>query len=105
MLQDAGEWKDEYTPVIHKIYSKCKESEECMFKRNIVRPCVAMSLGKDFNDVVAMDLKKWGDLWILYVIDTWSRYTVGTFITRKLPLQTPKPKIKEGVLLSTFWIK
>ena len=42
-------------------------------------------MGKFFNDVVCMDLKKWRGGYILHLIDMWSRYSVSTFITRKLP--------------------
>ena len=35
-----------------------------------------------------MDLKKWGNRWILHLIDMWSRLTVSVFIDRKRPSDT-----------------
>ena len=44
-----------------------------------------MPIVHEFNEKVAMDLKKWKGCWILHVIDMWSRYTVSVFINRKRP--------------------
>ena len=33
-------------------------------------------MAKKFNDGVAMDLKHWGQRWILHLIDMWSRLTI-----------------------------
>ena len=38
-----------------------------------------------FNQKVYMDLKKWGDKWILHLIDMFSRLSISTFISRKRP--------------------
>ena len=32
-----------------------------------------------------MDLKKWGNKWILHLIDIWSRFSVSVFVDRKRP--------------------
>ena len=42
-------------------------------------------MASQFNEKVTLDLKKWGDKWILHMIDMWSRLTVSKFITRKRP--------------------
>ena len=42
-------------------------------------------MASEFNEKVAMDLKKWNDRYILHIIDMWSRYTVSVFIIRKTP--------------------
>ena len=39
-----------------------------------------MPMVKDFNEKVAMDLKYYKGLWILHMIDIWSRYTISVFI-------------------------
>lgn len=44
-----------------------------------------MPMAHEFNEKVAMDLKKWKGCWILHMIDMWSRYTVSVFINRKRP--------------------
>lgn len=42
-------------------------------------------MAKTFNEMVAMDLKKWNEKWILHIIDMFSRFTVSVFIDRKKP--------------------
>lgn len=84
LLKDANVWKDDYQNLLDRVYEKCRESGLCRFKR-VVRPAVSMSLSKDFNEKVAMDLKSWNGKWILHIIDLWSRYTMSTFISRKRP--------------------
>ena len=38
---------------------------------------------ENFNEKVAMNLKKWGNRWILHLVDMWSRVTASVFINRK----------------------
>ena len=84
LLKDAGVWEDRYMEVLNRIYSEC---EIChVFARTPARPVVALSLAREFNQVVAMDLKYWKKgLWILHLVDVFSRYTMSDFITRKKP--------------------
>ena len=49
------------------------------------RPSVALEMATDFNECIAMDLKFWGDKYILYIVDTFSSYTQATVIDRKNP--------------------
>lgn len=49
------------------------------------RPSVSTPLAHDFNDKVALDLKKWRNRWILHMVDMWSRLTISVFIDRKKP--------------------
>ena len=43
-------------------------------------------MAREFNEVIAMDLKYWKKgLWILHLVDMFSRYTISEFITRKKP--------------------
>ncbi|XP_066914214.1 uncharacterized protein [Clytia hemisphaerica] len=58
-----------------------------MYPTTPPRPAVALPLAAQFNDKVALDLKKWGDKWILHMIDMWSRLTVSKFISRKKPTE------------------
>ena len=85
LLKDAGTWKEEYKLNMDKIHEKCQQSGLCRFKDRITRPVVAMSLASDFNEKIAMDLKKWNGRWILHIVDLWSRFTVSAFIPRKRP--------------------
>ena len=46
-----------------------------------------MPMATKFNVVqsskVAMDLKQWNGLWILHIIDMWSRYTLSVLLLEK----------------------
>lgn len=46
------------------------------------RPVVGMLMATQFNEKVAIDLKQWNGMWILHIIDMWSRYTISVFINR-----------------------
>ena len=85
LLKDAGAWKEEYKQNMNIVYDKCQQSGACRFKAKVTRPVVAMSLASDFNEKIAMDLKKWNGRWILHIVDLWSRFTISTFISRKRP--------------------
>ena len=46
-----------------------------------------------------MDLKQYKDLWMLHMIDMWSRYTLSVFIQRKKPCDVIYAMIKNWVLV------
>lgn len=83
LLKDAGVWDDKYQDVMNEICESCQICK--MYSRTPPRPVVAMPLASKFNEKVAMDLKKWKMIWILYLVDLWSRYTVSVPIQRKKP--------------------
>ena len=85
LLQDASVWKDEYKDSLSGVYEKCKTSGLCRFKDKVIKPVVALPLARDFNEKVAIDLKKWGEQWILHIVDMYSRFTVSVFVNRKKP--------------------
>ena len=85
LLQDAAVWSDDYKGVIKGVYEKCEQSGLCRFKDKIISPVVCLPMAKDFNEKVAIDLKKWDDHWILHMVDMWSRFTVSVFVSRKKP--------------------
>ena len=87
LLKDANVWKDDYQNLLDRVYEKCRENGLCRFKR-VVRPAVSMSLSKDFNEKVAMDLKSWNGKWILHIIDLWSRQIKLQLETDYLDCQT-----------------
>ena len=83
LLKGAGQWIDTFDEMLEKIIDGC---EGCILrKRNPVRPSVAFPLSNDFNQCVAMDLKIWNKQPILYMVDTFTRYTIGTLLKSKSP--------------------
>ncbi len=91
-LKSADQFSDSFIPIIDKIIDGC---EGCLVrKRSPDRPAVALNPGKDFNDVVALDLKIFKGKYILYMVDCFTRYTVGTVIPSKDPQVVIKAMIK-----------
>jgi hypothetical protein len=83
VLKTAENWTPKFSGMIDKIISGC---EGCiMVKRSPDRPAVAMPMSTDFNQTVTMDLKIWKGKIILYMIDSFTRYTVATVIRNKEP--------------------
>ena len=90
---------NEYTQsLINKIYQQCLS---CItFKKGIPKPHVAAPLGNDFNETIAVDLKIWpkkGKI-VLYIVDAFSRFTLGTEVKDKQADTIIKPILEEWIL-------
>ncbi|CAH1238877.1 Hypp5656 [Branchiostoma lanceolatum] len=83
LLQGANAWRSHYAPILQEICQSCDVCKR--FKRGAARPVVALPKSTRFNQVVAMDLKKWGSQYLLYFVDEFSRLTVAKRIARKYP--------------------
>ena len=70
LLKDANAWNNEFHADIEKISKNCLICKS--FAKTPPRPVVIFPLAHIFNEKVAMDLKCWGDKWILHLIDMWS---------------------------------
>ena len=83
LLKNAGITDEEYDQCIDEISEGCEICKK--YQRTPSRPIVSLPLAKDFNDVVAMDLKEWkkGSIYILYMIDVSTRYTRAAIIKNK----------------------
>ena len=91
-LKSADQFKDSFIPIIDKIIDGC---EGCLLRRRSPdRPAVALNPAKDFNDIIAMDLKIWEGKYILYLVDSFTRYTQATIIPSKEPQEVIKAIIK-----------
>ena len=96
LLKGAEKWRDHFDEMIDKIIDGC---EGCIFKKRLPdRPSVALPLANDFNNCVAMDLKIWKGIPILYMIDCFTRFTVGTVLKSK----TPEAVVKAFM---THWVR
>ena len=83
LLQDADQWKDEYSNLLVDIGNTCELCKR--YAKTPSRPVVGLPMASQFNEKVSMDLKQWNGHWILHTIDMWSRYIVSVFINRKKP--------------------
>ncbi len=104
-LKSADQFKDSFTPIIDKIINGC---EGCLLRRRSPdRPVVALNPAKDFNDIVAMDLKIWEGKYLLYLVDNFTRYTQATVIPSKEPQEVIKGIMKLWIRVfskpGNFW--
>ena len=86
ILKEADQWNEKFSEMIDQIMDSC---EGCiMRKRSPDRPAVAPPLSNDFGQVLCVDLKIWDKnkgVYILYMIDHFTRYQVATVIRSKEP--------------------
>ena len=86
ILKEAGQWKEKFSTMIDKIMDAC---EGCIMRlRTPDRPAVAPPMANDFGQVLGMDLKVWDknkNVYILYMIDIFTRFQVATVIKSKEP--------------------
>ena len=84
LIKSAEQWDPKFSKMIDLIIDGC---EGCILrKRSPDKPAVALPMAKDFNHILAMDLKKWDDRnYILYFVDLFTKYTVGVVIQDKKP--------------------
>ena len=59
LLQDANQWKPDFAPILNSI-SEPSEIRK-LYHRTPSQPAVCFPQAENFNEKVAMDLKKWGN--------------------------------------------
>ncbi|XP_057302644.1 uncharacterized protein LOC130636814 [Hydractinia symbiolongicarpus] len=85
LLVDAKLYDEDCKRILDQIEQDCETWKK--FKRTQPRPVVSLPLATDFNQCVVMDLKEWvkSKIWLFYLIDTATRFTLATVIRSKLP--------------------
>ena len=78
-----------------------------MFKiqESSLKPVAGFSLLKDFNDVIAMDLKEINGHKILHIIDQATRYSVATIVKSKQKEEIVKVISRIGLLCLDLQMK
>ncbi len=91
ILKEAGKWKEKFSDMIDKIMNKC---EGCLLRRRVPdKPSVAPPMANDFGQVLTIDLKVWDmhkGIYIMYMIDQFTRFQVAAVIRSKEPAQIVK---------------
>ena len=77
----AGWMSPELTTLIERVVNDCKVCQK--FKTSIARPFVTLPKATSFNEVVTLDLKEYGPKYVLWIIDSFSRFMVGKLINNK----------------------
>lgn len=83
LLKDAGIQDTDYFRFVEEITDNCNICRK--YKRTPSRPVVSLPLARDFNEVVAMDLKEWkkGEVYFLHLVDVATRYSRSVVIYDK----------------------
>ena len=93
LVSSAGVTDKEFSDILQDHAEQC---EICLrYRKKNPRPIVGMSLSKEFNDSVAMDLKFFDQSIILHMIDLTTRYSVAVVIPNK-----KKDTIVEHVIMN-----
>ncbi len=81
LLKDANVQDKETFDMVKEVEDKC---ETCIkFKKPKSRPVVGLSLARDFNDVVSMDLKFYNTIPWLHMIDHSTRFSSACVVYNK----------------------
>ena len=79
--RNAGWMSPEMMNTIDRVVNDCKVCQK--FQKSIARPRVTLPKASSFNEVVTLDLKEFGNKYILWIIDKFSRFMVGKLINNK----------------------
>ena len=83
IMKNADVFVEGCNTLVDEITSKCEVCKR--FKKTPARPAVCLPLAKQFNDVVTMDLKHYGDVYFLHFINLFTRFSKSKVIRRKTP--------------------
>ena len=84
LFSTAGVSDPDFFEMLEKVEKDCETCQR--FQRGPLRPVVGFSMAKEFNEVVALDLKQWSsspNIWFLHMIDLATRYSVCVVINNK----------------------
>ena len=71
----------ELQKIIDRVVKDCKVCQK--FQKTVAQPRVTLPKASSFNDVVTLDLKGFGNKYVLWMIDRFSRFMVGKLLTNK----------------------
>ena len=72
--RNAGWMSSEMVNTIERVVNDCKVCQK--FQKPIARPCVILPKASPCNEVVTLDLKEFGSKYVLWMIDSFSRFMV-----------------------------
>ena len=86
-MKDANVWDESLGKHLDTVINECKGC--LILKRRPDKPIVSLPMASTFNEKVAIDLKEVRDgnnkVYILHMVDMWSRLTQSVIIARKEP--------------------
>ena len=79
--RNAGWMSPEMMNIVERVVNDCKVCQK--FQKSIAWPHVTLPKTTSFNEVVTLDLKEFGTKYVLWMIDSFSRFMVGRLLTNK----------------------
>ena len=79
--RNAGWMSPELANIIDRVVNDCKVCQK--FQKSVARPRVTLLKASSFNEVVTLDLKEFGSKYVLWMIDSFSRFIVGKLHNNK----------------------
>ena len=67
--------------VIHRVVNDCKVCQK--FSKSVARLRVTLPKATSFNEVVTLDLKEFCSKYVLWMIDSFSRFMQGKLLSNK----------------------
>ena len=67
--------------IIERVVNDCRVCQK--FQKSVARPRVTLLKASSFNEVVTLDLKGFGRKYVLWMIDSFSRFIVGKLLHNK----------------------
>ena len=83
IMKNAEVFDDECSTLIDDLSRKCEVCKR--FKKTPSRPVVCLPMAKEFNEVVAIDLKTFRDVYFIHFSDLHTRFHKAKVIKRKNP--------------------
>merc|ERR1711895_183737 len=78
LYRNAGWMSPGLANIIDCIVNDCKVCQK--FQKSVARPRVTLPKASSFNEVVTLDLNEFGNKYVLWMIDSFSRFMVGKLI-------------------------
>ena len=79
--RNAGWMSPDMANIINRVINDCKVYQK--FQHSVARPRVSLLIATLFNEVVTLDLKEFGNKYILWMIDSFLRFVVGKLLSNK----------------------
>jgi len=79
--RNAGLIRPETAKLIKQVVKDCKICQK--FGRSMVKPKVTLPKATSFNEIVTLDLKQFGDKYVLWCINAFTRFVQGKLLKNK----------------------
>ena len=79
--RNAGWMSPDFVNMSDFVINDCRVCQK--FQKSVARPRVTLPKASSFNEVVTLDLKEFGSKYVLWMIDSFSRFIVGKLLNNK----------------------